>query len=60
MIRVNLAFDAAKIACQIERVLDHVPDEIADRAAEFVWFYRVGQHFNWMRSRITPKERKKT
>jgi hypothetical protein len=44
--------DAVTLACRIEKLLKRYEPATANRALEFVWFYRIGRLIDWTRIRI--------
>jgi hypothetical protein len=44
--------DAVTLACRIENLLKRYDAETANRAIEFVWFYRIGRLIDWAKIRI--------
>lgn len=45
-------YPAAELAAKIEKLLENVDPTVANRAIEFVWFYRIGRLFDWSRSHL--------
>ena len=51
--------DASELACQIQTLLKQFDQTTADEAINFVWFYRVGQYYDWSRVKLRKLSKKR-